>query len=53
LNVCCTRQEVVEVIVQIAVYGEFPAAFNGFVSSERGLKERDASGKSGSVPRFL
>jgi 4-carboxymuconolactone decarboxylase len=38
LRAGCTRQEVVEVIVKIAVYGGFPAALNGFVRSERGLK---------------
>ncbi len=29
LNVSCTREEIVEVIIQIAVYGGFPAALNG------------------------
>lgn len=29
LNVGCTREEVVEVIIQMAVYAGFPAAING------------------------
>lgn len=29
LNVGCTRQEVLEVIIQMAVYAGFPAAING------------------------
>ena len=35
LNVGCTREEVVEVIIQMAVYAGFPAALNGiFVGKE-------------------
>jgi 4-carboxymuconolactone decarboxylase len=46
LNVGCTRQEVVEVIMQMAVYAGFPAALNGLFAAKEVFKERDASGKS-------
>ncbi len=46
LNVGCTRQEVVEVIMQMAVYAGFPAALNGLSAAKDVFKERDASGKS-------
>jgi len=44
LNVGCQPQEIVEVIMQMAVYAGFPAALNGIkvaqqVFSERGLLE--------------
>jgi 4-carboxymuconolactone decarboxylase len=44
LNVGCTPQEVIEVIIQMAVYAGFPAALNGAfaareVFAERGLIE--------------
>lgn len=45
LNVGCTRQEVVEVIMQMAVYAGFPAALNGLFAAKEVFKERDASGK--------
>jgi 4-carboxymuconolactone decarboxylase len=46
LNVGCTRQEVVEVIMQMAVYAGFPAALNGLFAAKDVFKERDDSGKS-------
>jgi 4-carboxymuconolactone decarboxylase len=46
LNVGCTRREVVEVIMQMAVYAGFPAALNGLSAAKEVFKERDASGKS-------
>jgi 4-carboxymuconolactone decarboxylase len=46
LNVGCTRQEVVEVIMQMAVYAGFPAALNGLFAAKEVFKERDESGKS-------
>ena len=46
LNVDCTRREVVEVIMQMAVYAGFPAALNGLSAAKEVFKERDASGKS-------
>jgi len=46
LNVGCTRQEVVEVIMQMAVYAGFPAALNGLPAAKEVFIERDESGKS-------
>jgi 4-carboxymuconolactone decarboxylase len=46
LNVGCTRQEVVEVIMQTAVYAGFPSALNGLFAAKEVFKERDDSGKS-------
>lgn len=46
LNVGCTRQEVVEVIMQMAVYAGFPAALNGLFAAKEVFQERDDSGKS-------
>jgi len=46
LNVGCTRQEVVEVIMQMAVYAGFPAALNGLFAAKEVFKERDDLGIS-------
>ena len=46
LNVGCTRQEVVEVIMQMAVYAGFPSALNGLFAAKEVFKERDELGKS-------
>ena len=46
LNVGCTRQEVVEVIMQMAVYAGFPSALNGLFAAKEVFKARDDSGKS-------
>jgi 4-carboxymuconolactone decarboxylase len=46
LNVGCTRQEVVEIIMQMAVYAGFPAALNGLFAAREVFKERDGSGRS-------
>jgi 4-carboxymuconolactone decarboxylase len=43
LNVGCTRDEVVEVIIQMAVYAGFPAAINGALAAKRVFAERDAN----------
>jgi len=40
LNVGCSAQEVVEVIMQMAVYAGFPAALNGLFAAEEVLRER-------------
>ncbi|MEL6162051.1 MAG: carboxymuconolactone decarboxylase family protein [Cyanobacteria bacterium J06627_32] len=42
LNVGCTRKEVVEVIIQMAVYAGFPAALNGIAAAKSVFAERDA-----------
>jgi 4-carboxymuconolactone decarboxylase len=47
LNVGCTRQELVEVIVQMAVYAGFPAAVNGAAAARAVFAERDARGQVG------
>ncbi len=41
LNVGCTREEVIEVIIQMAVYAGFPAALNGMFAAKDVFKERD------------
>lgn len=46
LNVGCTRSEVVEVIVQMAVYAGFPAALNGVSAAKAVFTERDEQGLS-------
>jgi 4-carboxymuconolactone decarboxylase len=46
LNVGCTRQEIIEVIMQMAVYAGFPAALNGLSAAKEVFKERDDSVKS-------
>jgi 4-carboxymuconolactone decarboxylase len=45
LNVGCTRQEVIEVIMQMAVYAGFPSALNGLFAAKEVFKERDDAGK--------
>lgn len=46
LNVGCSRQEVVEVMMQMAVYAGFPAALNGLFAVKEVFAERDANGKT-------
>ncbi len=41
LNVGCTREEVVEIIMQMAVYAGFPAALNGLFAAKEVFAERD------------
>ncbi|MGD9947480.1 MAG: carboxymuconolactone decarboxylase family protein [Desulfobulbus sp.] len=45
LNVGCSRQEVLEVIIQMAVYAGFPAALNGLFAAKEVFAECDADGK--------
>jgi 4-carboxymuconolactone decarboxylase len=40
LNVGCTPQEIVEVILQMAVYAGFPAALNGMFAAKEVFAER-------------
>jgi 4-carboxymuconolactone decarboxylase len=40
LNVGCTPKEMVEVLMQIAVYAGFPAALNGLFAAQDVFKER-------------
>jgi 4-carboxymuconolactone decarboxylase len=46
LNVGCSRQEVVEIIIQIVVYAGFPAAINGMFAAKEVFQERDEKGMS-------
>ena len=46
LNVGCSREEVVEVIIQMAVFAGFPAALNGMSAAKEVFKERDEKGLS-------
>jgi len=41
LNVGCSREEVVEIIMQMAVYAGFPAALNGLFAAKEVFAERD------------
>lgn len=44
LNVGCTRDEIKEVIIQMAVYAGFPAALNGMAAAKEVFGERDRKG---------
>jgi 4-carboxymuconolactone decarboxylase len=46
INVGCTREEVIEVIMQMAVYAGFPAALNGLFAAKEVFQERDNTGQS-------
>lgn len=46
LNVGVSRQEVVEIIMQMAVYAGFPAALNAMQAAKRVFGQRDEDGKS-------
>lgn len=41
LNVGCTRIEIVEIMIQMAVYAGFPAALNGVMLAKEVFAERD------------
>jgi len=43
LNVGCTREEIVEVIMQMAVYAGFPATLNGLFAAREVFAEREAA----------
>lgn len=45
LNVGCTRQEILEIMIQMAVYAGFPAALNGTLAAKAVFSELDASAK--------
>jgi 4-carboxymuconolactone decarboxylase len=44
LNVGVSREEVVEIIMMMAVYAGFPAALNGMAAAKEVFAERDAKG---------
>ncbi len=47
LNVGCAPREIVEVIMQMAVYAGFPAALNGVVAAREVFEKRGVSVASG------
>lgn len=47
LNVGLTREEVVEVIIQMAVYAGFPTALNGISAAREVFEERDRAPAEG------
>lgn len=47
LNVGCTKDEVVEIIMQMAVYAGFPAALNGLFAAKEVFAEREGLGNAG------
>lgn len=44
LNVGCTKAEIIEVLMQMAVYAGFPAALNGLFAAKDVFAERDKEG---------
>lgn len=42
LNVGCKRQEIIEIMIQMAVYAGFPAALNGLFAAKDVFDERDS-----------
>ncbi|WP_386091490.1 carboxymuconolactone decarboxylase family protein [Vogesella facilis] len=42
LNVGCSREEVIAILTQMAVYAGFPAAINGVLAAKEVFAERDA-----------
>lgn len=50
LNVGCTRDEIVEVIMQMAVYAGFPAALNGLSATREVFAQRDAEAVAAMPP---
>ena len=41
LNVGCSPQEIIEVMIQMAVYAGFPAALNGLFAAKEVFDERN------------
>ena len=46
LNVGCTKEEIVEVIMQMAIYAGFPAALNGLFAAKAVFEEKGLIGGS-------
>jgi len=42
LNVGCTRREIIETMIHMAVYAGFPAALNGLFAAKEVFDQRDA-----------
>ena len=47
LNAGCSRQEVVEILMQTVVYAGFPAALNGLYAAKEVFRERDVMEREG------
>jgi len=45
LNVGCTQQEIIEIMIQMAVYAGFPAALNGLFAAKEVFDERIVESK--------
>jgi 4-carboxymuconolactone decarboxylase len=45
LNLGCTREEVIEVILQMTVFAGFPVALNGLYTAKGVFEKRDLKGK--------
>ena len=52
LNVGCTRGEVVEVLMQMAVYAGFPAALNGLFCAKEVFTEIDRAARKNETLRW-
>lgn len=46
LNVGCTRQQIVEVVMQMAIFAGFPAALNGLAAAKEVFAHRDQRAKA-------
>ncbi len=46
LNIGCTREEIIAIITQMAVYAGFPAALNGMAVAKDVFADRDRKGLS-------
>lgn len=51
LNVGVSRAEIVEILMQMAVYAGFPAALNALFAAKQVFSERDAEGRDEAEPR--
>jgi 4-carboxymuconolactone decarboxylase len=49
LNVGCSQEEIVEIIIQMAVYAGFPAALNGMLAAGEVFRERETEANAGPV----
>lgn len=50
LNLGCSRTEILEAIMQMAVYAGFPAALNGLAVARQAFAERDAAAGPAATP---
>ena len=50
LNVGCSRDELVEVIMQMAIYAGFPAALNGLAAAKEVFAQREQTAGAAAAP---